>query len=135
APLPHKPPTQCQLTAGREPTIIMKPGNRDTRVDINPSRQGVYDRIRPQGGRNFRAHQPLGSEYLRDSGKRDEATGDVPERRGRTSGANAFLEGAANGGGKARRVRGLSGNTAQGFLSRLPSSCPSKNTRRRLRWP
>src|SRR5208282_4127063 len=109
---------------------MMKPGNRGTRVDINPSRQGAHDRIRPQGGRGFRAHQPLGGEYLRNSGKRDEGTGVVSERRGCTSRANAFLEGAANGGRKARRVRGLSGNTAQGFLNCLPSSCPPKNTRR-----
>ncbi len=30
---------------------MMKPGNRVTRVNINPNRQGEYDRIRPQGGR------------------------------------------------------------------------------------
>jgi rare lipoprotein A len=38
------------------------------------------------------------------------------------SGANAFLEGAAHGGGKALQVRGLSGNTAQEFLSCLLSN-------------
>src|ERR1019366_9085601 len=87
-------------------------------------------RIRPQGRRGFRALQPLGSEYLRDSGKRDEGTGDVSERRGGTRGANAFLEGAANGGGKALRVRGLSGDAAQEFLNHLPTSSPPKNVRR-----
>src|ERR1039458_8227422 len=123
------------MTTGRKPTGIIKPCERGPRVDINPSRQGAYDRIRPQGGRGFRGLQPLGSEYLRDSGKRDEGTGGVSERRGCTSGANPFLEGAANGGGKALRVRGFSGNTAQGFLNCLPSSCLPKKTRRRSRRP
>ena len=45
--------------------------------------------------------------------------GDVSERRGSAGGANAFLEGAADGGGKAFPVRGLSGNAAQEFLNRL----------------
>src|ERR1019366_8691569 len=54
---------------------------------------------------------------------------------GCTSGANPFLEGAANGGGKALRVRGFSGNTAQGFLNCLPSSCRPENTWRPSRRP
>src|SRR5208283_344269 len=71
---------------------MMKPGNRGTCVDINPSRQDGYDRIRPQGGRGFRALQSLGIEYRRKSGKRDVGAGDLSERRGGASGANAFLE-------------------------------------------
>src|SRR5271154_6568552 len=95
---------------------MIEPGNRDTRVNINPNRQDGYDRIRPQGRRGFRTLQSLGSEYRRNSGKRDSGTGNVSERRGCAGGANPFLEGAAYGGGKAIRVRGLSGNTAQEFL-------------------
>src|SRR6266849_8100455 len=124
--------TQSQLTAGIGPTIMMKLGNRVTRVNINPNRQGEYDRIRPQGGRRFRAFQSLGSEYRRDSGKRDGGTGDVSERRGCTGGANAFLEGAANGGGKALRVRRFSGDAAQKLLNCLSSSSPSANARRQF---
>src|SRR5208282_2138722 len=105
-----------QLTTKNEPTIMRKPGNRGTRVNINPNRQDVYDRIRPQGGRGFRALQPLGSEHRRDSGKRDGGTGDLFERRSGAGGANPFLECAANGGGKALQVRGFSGNTSQKFL-------------------
>src|SRR5208282_2301172 len=103
-------------------TIMMKLGNRNARVNINSNRQDGYDGIRPQGGRGFRALQPLGSEYRRDSGERDGGTGDVSERRGGAGGANAFLQGAAHRGGKALRVRGLSGNPSQEFLNSLPSS-------------
>src|SRR5260370_19661209 len=111
---------------------MMKPGNRVTGVNINPNRQGEYDRIRPQGGRSFRALQSLGSEYRRDSGKRDGGTGDVSERRGCTSGANAFLEGAANRGGKTLRARRLSGVAAQELLNSHSSSYPPPNAQQRL---
>src|SRR5208337_2590557 len=109
---------------------MMKPGNRGTCVDINPSRQDGYDRIRPQGGRGFRALQSLGIEYRRKSGKRDVGAGDLSERRGGASGANAFLESAANGCGKALQVRGLFGNTAQEFLNCFLSSYARKKARR-----
>ena len=93
------------LTVAREPPIIMKLVNRNSRVNISPNRQDDYDRIRPQGGGSFRALQSFGSEHRRDSGIRDGGTGGVSERRGGASGANAFIEGAANGSRKALRVR------------------------------
>src|ERR1700686_1303363 len=109
---------------------MMEPGNLNLRMKINPSRQDDYDRIRPQGGRSFRSLQSLGSEYRRDSGERDGGTGGVSERRGCASGANTFVEGAANGGGEALRVRGLFGDTAKEFLNCLPSSNPPRVARR-----
>src|SRR5208283_1276112 len=95
----------------------MRLGDRGTRVNIIPNRQDGYDRIRPQGRRCFRALQSLGSQRRRGSGKGDGGTGDVPERRGGAGGADPFLEGPANGGGKACGVRGLSGERAQEVLS------------------
>src|SRR5208283_186336 len=95
----------------------MRLGNRGIRVNINPNRQDGYDRIRPQGGRGFGALQSLGSQHGRDYGKRDGGTGHVSERRGGAGGADPFLEGPANGGGKACGVRGLSGERAQEVLS------------------
>src|ERR1017187_10161028 len=56
-----------------------------------------------------------------------ERTGGVSERRGCTSGANQFLEDAANGRGKPLRVLGLSRNTAQGFLNCFFFNCPANN--------
>src|SRR6202522_2242231 len=117
------------LTAAKGPTIMVEPGKRDSRVNIKPNRQDEYERIRPQGGRGFRAFQSLGGQYRRHSGKRDGGTGDVFERRGRAGGANSLLEGAANGGGKAFRVRRLSGNPAQGFLNRFDPTCRAGNMR------
>src|SRR5208282_5583896 len=77
----------------------------------------------------------LGNEYRGNSGKRDIGTGDVSERRGCAGCTNPFLEGAANGGGKASRVRGLSGKAAQESLNSLLSKYPLGDTRRPLRWP
>src|ERR1700675_78973 len=113
---------------------MMKPGDRNLRVNINPSRQDDYDRIRPQGGRSFRALQSLGSEYRRDSGKRDGGTGDVSERRSCARGANTFVEGAAKGGGEALRVRRLFGDTTKEFLNCHSASDRPGNARWQL-WP
>jgi rare lipoprotein A len=90
---------------------------------MHSNRQGEYDRIRPQGGRGFRAFQSLGSEYRRDSGKRDGGTCDVLERRSGSGSENAFLKGVANRGGQALGIRGLSGNAPQEFLSGFPCDC------------
>src|ERR1700691_9221 len=95
----------------------METGNRSTIVSLKPSSQDEYDRIRPQGGRRFRAVQPLGGEYCRNFGERDGGAGELSERRGCASGAKSFLEGLTNGGGETVVVCGLSGNAAQEFLN------------------
>ena len=98
-----------------------EPGNRDTRVTTDTNRQDAYDRIRSQSRRSFRAVQSLGGEYCQLSGKRYSGSCELPERRGRTGGALALLEGAANRGREVTRVRRLSRNAAQEFLNRPTS--------------
>src|SRR6202451_289406 len=95
----------------------METGNRSRIVNIKPSTQDEYDRIRPQGGRCFRAVQPLGGEYCRNFGERDGGAGELSERRGCASSAKSFLEGLTNRGGETVVVCGLSGNAAQEFLN------------------
>src|SRR5712671_2444593 len=101
-------------------TIMKKPGDRDTRVTIKLLRQDTYDRIRPQGGRCFRAFQSLGGEYRRNAREGNCQPGSVSQRRSGSGGAQPFIEGAANCGGQAGGVCGSSGSAAdEGLLSRL----------------
>jgi rare lipoprotein A len=97
------------------------PGDRDTRVTIKLIRQDTYDRVRPQGGRCFRAFQSLGAQHCRDAGERNSQPGCLPQRRGGARCTRTLVESATDGGRKTGRVRGLPGITAnQTILNRLP---------------
>src|SRR6202167_3223530 len=107
-------------TPASPPTIIMKTGDRGTRVNINLKWQDEYDGIRPQGRGCIRSLQSLRSQHRRDSGKRDSSIGHVSERRGGASRAKPLLQGAADRGRKDLSVRGLSGSATQEFLNARP---------------
>src|ERR1035438_10692429 len=80
------------LTAGHGPTIMEKLGSRGTRVNIDLFRQDGYDRIRPQGGGRFGAHQSLRGKYRRNSGEGDGGDGQIYERRSREIGRASCRE-------------------------------------------
>src|SRR5215470_16860212 len=80
--------------------------HRDIVVTIK-LRRSVYERIQPQGGGNVRALQPVSCQCGRDPGERDGQPRVLPQRRGGSGSALAFVESSKDGCGETGPVRGI----------------------------
>lgn len=90
---------------------------REMGVKTNLFGQNRYDQFRPQSGKCFGALESFRDKYRRNCREGNGGTGDLSERRGCASSANAFLESTTPGSRKARRTGRISGETAQAVLN------------------
>ncbi len=95
--------------------------HRDIVVTIKPLRQGVYERIQPQGGGSLGALQPLCRQHRGNFGEGDGEHRLLPQRRGGSGSAHPLVKGGPDCGRETVSIRRLSRIAAQELLNTLCS--------------